>query len=175
MNAKKQIPAVFAIAVIFLASCAFGARKLSAGLLRDGHVTDLVQGRVISDVNGLWYFKLAEDVNDMASIVKAGTKIQLLPSRTLEQLAGDFARRDQNTYLLKARVTRYKGKNYIFPVFFRSVIVLAEQPQEEPITTPEPNEPTGKPEEDKAAPEKDEPNAPVEDANNLLEIPQEVA
>ncbi len=178
MNVKRQISAAFAIAVIGLAPGAFGARKLSAGLLRDGHATGLVQGKVISDANGLWFFELAEDVNDMASVAKAGTRIQLLPSTKLEQLTADYARGGRDTYLLRGRVTRYKGRNYIFPQSFRSVIVVAEQPepqpQEEPTAPAEANEPVAEPEQqDVAAVEPDEPNKPTED-DNLLEIPQEV-
>lgn len=178
MNAKIYVAAVFAIAVTFLASGAFGAQTLSEGLLRDGHVTGLVQGRVVSDANGLWFFELAEDVNDMASVAKEGTRFELLPSRRLEQLSADIAGRDENTYLLKGRLTRYKGRNYIYPEFFRAVIVAAEepeqQPEEEPTTQAEPNEPVAEPgEEDKVAPQ-DEPNKPAGDADNTLEIPQDV-
>lgn len=180
MNAKRQIPTVFVIAATILACNAFGARKLSPGLLRDGHVILWIQGQVVEDAQeGLWFFEFAEDANDMASIVKAGTRIQLLPSSILEQLAADLGRHGRDTYLLKGRVTKYKGQNYIFPEYFRSVIVLEEQPkpepEEEPTVTVEPNEPAGEPEEqDQAAAQQEEPNAPIEDSNNFLEIPQEV-
>jgi hypothetical protein len=126
-------------------------------LLRDGFILRDVAGTLVRqsteppDSNDVWLFELSSDVNDFGprrpdgnsapstgsgqtpsgSILKAGTRLELLRSSTLERMAADTAkisnlkfeisdssRRAGPAYLLNGRVTKYKGRNFIFPDYF---------------------------------------------------------
>jgi hypothetical protein len=100
----------------------FGAEpKSAAPLLRDGFVFDGVDGNLVRPYsNDVWFFELTSDVNDYGAAVKAGTQLELLPSSTLEKMIADKKTRTTAAYRLwNSRVTRYKGKNFIFPGYFR--------------------------------------------------------
>ena len=74
----------------------------------------------IGEVGAGWFFELASDVNDSSSVVKAGTKLELLPSSALEKMIADAKTHPAATYRLwDGRVTRYKGRNFIFPNYFQ--------------------------------------------------------
>ncbi len=98
----------------------FGAKVTITGGLQDGFVLRGVDGEVNGpDANDGWGFKLSADVNDEGKgVVKAGTTLELLPSATLEKITADINERAAAGYRLWGRVTRYKGKNFIFPVYF---------------------------------------------------------
>ncbi|MBN2272595.1 MAG: hypothetical protein JXN61_18425 [Sedimentisphaerales bacterium] len=159
------------ITSVLLAGGAFGAGAGGKALVREGASIDGMQGRlsrVEADDAGaymrfegddVWLFELGSDVNDYRSVVKAGTKLQVLPSSRLEGMIADFEEHPGGTYRLWARVTKYKGANYIFADFFLPVAELA------PMNFDEPNEPV---EPNVAAPvaagEAAEPNAAQEPA-----------
>jgi hypothetical protein len=119
----RKMP-VFLI-VLFLTSVAPAA--LAPGLapetplLRDGSVLTGVDGTLVGpDSNDVWFFELASDVNDSSSGVKVGTRLELLPSAALEKMIADAKARSTTAYRLwDARVTRYKGRNFIFPDYFQ--------------------------------------------------------
>ncbi len=122
-------------------------------LLRDGFILTDVAGTLVrqpaepTDSNEVWLFELSSDVNDYAPggsapptgsgqapsgpVLKAGTRLELLRSSTLERMVADgskisnlkseisdSSRRAGPTYLLSGRVTKYKGRNFIFPNYF---------------------------------------------------------
>jgi len=89
-------------------------------LLREGFVIDGTEGRLVGpDSNDVWFFEFATDVNDNRVIVKAGTKLQLLPSAALAKMIADIRRDPVLTYQLwGARITKYKGRNFIFPSYY---------------------------------------------------------
>ena len=89
-------------------------------LLRDGFALSGVDGKLIgSDSNDVWFFELSEDVNDYRAAAKAGTKLELLASSTLERMIADAKMRSVPSYRLwNAEVTKYKGRNFIFPRYF---------------------------------------------------------
>jgi len=101
----------------------YGAEAEPRHLLADGFILGKVEGRLASrdsnegSVQGWsgWFFEFASDVSDGGGSVKAGEKLELLPSATLEQMVADAAGRGGAGYQLRGRVTRYKGKNFIFP------------------------------------------------------------
>jgi hypothetical protein len=97
----------------------FGPEKTSQTLLNDGFVLTSVDGRMSSsDGNDVWFFVLASDVNDGKARVGANTSLQLLPSSTLERMTADMKERLGEDYRIWARVTRYKGRNFLFPIYF---------------------------------------------------------
>jgi hypothetical protein len=180
MNSKTLKTTFSVLITIFACTCP-AATQLPEGLLRDGHGIRSVQGKVVAgDKEGVWLFELGEDVNDLACVVKAGSKLQLLPSIMLEKLVSNLASHTEGTYLITGSVTQYKEKNYIYPTFFRAVMVVAQQPAPEPQVEPEPakkvepNEPLEQPKVEQTPPEEQTPTPAVQDANNLLELPQEV-
>lgn len=106
-----------------------GAEKVhETPLLSDGFVIKSVDGYLVgpdsnpskgSPGGDVYFFELASDVNDNKTVVKARTKLELLPSSALEKMITDRKTRTTAAYRLwSSRVTKYKGKNYIFPNFF---------------------------------------------------------
>lgn len=90
-------------------------------LLRDGFILAGVDGTLIGpDSNDVWLFELASNVDDSSSVVKAGTRLELLPSSALEKMIADVKTHSTVTFRLwDGRVTRYKGRNFIFPNYFQ--------------------------------------------------------
>ena len=190
-----------------LSAAAFGADAGEKVLLRDGSVIKGMEGRlslvqaddevayIRFDGNDVWLFELGEDVNDFRSVLKAGAKLQLLPSTALEKIVADFENHPGGTYRLWGRITKYKGVNYIYSYYFLPVVEMA------PMEFDEPNDaveavvvgagPAAEPNVVKAPAEaqnKPEPSEPAEaaavrkimmpkvarDPNAVLKIPQEV-
>jgi hypothetical protein len=140
-------------------------------LLRDGFVLRGVDGRLSGpDANDAWFFELAADVNDLRDVLKTGTKLEMLPSATLEKMIADGRARSEMTFRLwNGRVTRYKGRNFIFPSYFLPV----REPKE-----PEPNtrEKTPAQTKNKAVetPPAREREPIVRDANDVVSIPSDL-
>ncbi|OHB75388.1 MAG: hypothetical protein A2Z25_16085 [Planctomycetes bacterium RBG_16_55_9] len=89
-------------------------------LLRDGFTLAGVDGKLIgSDSNDVWYFELKEDVNDYRVVARAGTRLEMLPSSTLEKMIADAKTRSTPAYRLwNAEITKYRDRNFIFPRYF---------------------------------------------------------
>jgi len=122
MNRRSLILILaFFISTVPMAS-AVGAGPARKPLLRDGFVLAGVDGKLTRhDSNAtpdIWLFRLDSDVNDGIVRVGAGTSLELLPSSTLEKMTTDAQRRTATTYKLWGRLTKYKGRNFIFPVYF---------------------------------------------------------
>lgn len=100
-------------------------------LLKDGFVLTGVDGALAGpDSNDVWFFELASDVNDSSTVLKEGTKLELLPSSTLEKMIADAKTHPAATYRLwDGRVTRYKGRNYIFPNYFQPLRKMQDTEQ----------------------------------------------
>ncbi|MFQ6036382.1 MAG: hypothetical protein ACE5NM_11150 [Sedimentisphaerales bacterium] len=141
---------------------------LSAGttgkpLLPDGFVLRGVEGKLVrQDSNNGWFFEFEPAVNDSKGRVSAGARLELLPSSALEQMAADANDRSlapapvagaasatgaEANYRLWARLTKYKGRNFIFPIYFlplRKAKQLQSLPspqnQEKPKLLVEPND-----------------------------------
>ncbi|MDH4238619.1 MAG: hypothetical protein OEW48_03550 [Phycisphaerae bacterium] len=96
-------------------------------LLLDGSVLTGVDGRlVIHDSNEAkrnsaserWFFEFDSDFSDGAGLVKAGTRLELLPSSVLERMIADANNAPDASYKLGGSLTQYRGKNFIFPTYF---------------------------------------------------------
>ena len=161
MNKKP----IFLILAFFIglvpAASGFGAEIIrEIPLLRDGYVMNGVDGNLVGpDSNDVWFFELSSDVNDYRTVIKAGTKLELLPSSALERMTADRKTRTTAAYRLwNSRVTKYKGRNFIFPNFFLPVSKKKKPPQKQDGSTePEP-----------------ERDLAVDDPNDVLTMPQEV-
>ena len=183
------ILAVF-ISVVPIASV-LGARTSRKSLLRDGFGLAGVDGKLTRQDSNVspdkWFFEVDANVSDDIARVDAGTSLELLPSSTLEKMTFDAETRSAKNYKLWGRVTKYKGRNFIFPIYFLALSktsklqpsTLQEQQQEaKPAETP--NEPpqVGAPNEsvqEDSLPEKSDKTKQrpaIYDANDILPIPQ---
>lgn len=132
-------------------------------LIRQNHSAD-DRGQYISfgDAHNIWLFKFDADVSDDQGRIKAGSAVQVLPSAMLEKMiadANDSAFSPKPTaaetpsalkYRLWGKITKYKGRNFIFPIYFLSArIVKRTEPAvwqpETRIQTSDPNDPLALP------------------------------
>jgi len=141
-------------------------------LLRDGFVMNRVDGNLIGpDGNDVWFFELASDVNDYRTVIKAGTRLELLPSSALEKMTADKKMRTTAAYRLwSSRVTKYKGRNFIFPGYFMP-LSKAEKP--EPKPSKEPQLKQQEPDRIQSGQEHERPLA-LDEPNDVLAMPQEI-
>jgi hypothetical protein len=163
---------VILVLAFFASTVVFGAGTAREALLRDGFVLRGVDGKLVGpDSNDVWFFELSSDVNDYRAVVKAGARLELLPSSALEKMIADAKVRPAATYRLwNGRVTKYHGRNYIFPNYFLPLRKAKKPPSE---TSPPPAQGQGKPTD--ASSEKDrEPAAEVDEPNDTLAIPPEI-
>jgi len=169
---------ISAFLILFFISVAPAASGLDAGiiretpLLRDGFVMNRVDGNLIGpDSNDVWVFELASDVNDYRTVIKAGTRLELLPSSALEKMTVDKETRTTAAYRLwNSRVTKYKGRNYIFPGYFMPLSKAGKsEPEPSEESQPKQQEPAQKP----SVQERQQPLS-LDGPNDVLAMPQEV-
>ena len=141
-------------------------------LLPDGLVLGALDGKlVLQDSNenagrkvSGWSFELAADAGDGRGVVKAGQRLQLLPSAALEKMAADAKKHSRADYRLRARITKYRGENFIFATGF---LYLGES------SRPQPPAPQSRP--GAANSEKEAEREPtVNESNDMVAIPEEV-
>ena len=142
------------------------------GLLRDGFVMSRVDGILKSQgANDArlrrWVFELAGAVSDGKALAAAGTRMELLPSATLERMAADVRKRTQANYRLWARVTEYRGRNYLLPTYFLPLSKVAEPNAAEPPVRGEPNSQV-------AEPLQKQPGPVINEPNDILTLPAEI-
>jgi len=91
-------------------------------LLRDGFFLNRVDGKVIttdSNESGrMYFFEFESEVRDGQGQVKAGARLELLPSSALERMIAGFGNDSAGQYRLWGYTTRYRGSNYVFVVSF---------------------------------------------------------
>jgi hypothetical protein len=120
--------------------------------LRDGFGLNGIDGKLISS-GDKWLFEFDSAVSDEIGRIKAGAAVELLPSTALEKITADAEKHSGANYRLWGNVTKYKGGNFIFPIYF-----LPVSPAEEPAEAKESSE-------DKIA---------INEPNDTLAIPEEI-
>ena len=125
-NLIISILAVLLSGIIADLTAAGGSKK--GGPLREGFVLTGVDGKLTpvsnkqaltrSNSNDRWFFEFDSDLNDDEGRIRAGTVSELLPSATLEKMIADANGRRDTSYRLWGKVTKYKGRNFIFPTYF---------------------------------------------------------
>lgn len=128
-----------------VAGSSIAAGSKSPKPLADGFVIIGLDGRLVSGDDGKgWFFEFDSDLSGNIGKIRAGEKVGLLPSSTLEKIIADAAERSAAAYRLWARVTAYEGKNYIFPFYFLPISELKPQQsqnsQQAEIIINEPND-----------------------------------
>lgn len=167
---KKILISAFLVAIVMLCfwgvPTASGAQITGQALLNDGFVLTGVDGRMSSsDGNDVWFFVLASDVNDGKARVSANTSLQLLPSSTLEKMTADMKERGGEDYRIWARVTKYKGRNFLFPVYFLPL----SRVKDSALATPTDANST-----DASQITQVKPKPAANDSNDTLAIPKEI-
>ena len=164
--AKKVIVLVL---VVFLADTVSASRSKKAKPLAEGFVLTGVDGKLVSDdskqgsKDGFdfgnrrrWFFEFDSDVSDSIGQIRAGQKLELLPSSSLEKMAADVKKRTNADYRLWARVTKYNGKNFLFALYF---LPLGKATEPKPSTSEKPQQQAG---------------ISINEPNDVLTIPPEI-
>ncbi|MHC4158363.1 MAG: hypothetical protein ACYSSO_04705 [Planctomycetota bacterium] len=153
MNIKPAI-----LILLFLTSyIALGAGTGGEVALRDGFVLAGVDGKLTKpDSNEKWLFEFDSDVSDDKSQVRAGANLELLSSATLEKMSADMADNTTKSYRLWGKVTKYKDRNFIYPIYFLPLSRVEEQTKQ-------------------PAPKKSQQQQPtINEPDDALAIPQEI-
>jgi hypothetical protein len=147
---KRMAILIFA----FLGCAALAARQIP---LRDGFGLTGVDGRLTS-ADGKWFFEFDSEVSDDTGRISAGAIIELLPSTALEKITADAQKRPEADYRLWGNVTKYRGSNFIFPIYFLPISAADGQAKPEGSSTSQ---------QQKA-------KIAINDPNDALAIPEEI-
>ncbi len=104
-------------------------------LLSDGVLLKAVHGNLVKHVNEhTWSFMLKDESLAGQIRLKAGMRFPVLANAAFEAMLADRQEHANATYRLWAKVTRYKDRNYLFPLGFmlldETVRPSDEQPDE---------------------------------------------
>ena len=106
-------------------------------LLPDDYVFAGVDGKLVQTGVDKWAFEFESAANIGETEIKAGQKLEMLGSATLEKMAADAKERSDAMFRIWAKVTKFEGKNYLFAVYYLSLRKL-DQPTREAVKN-EPN------------------------------------
>ncbi len=106
-----------------------------------------------------WLFRFDVNTTDGRAKVEAGDKLQLLPCATLEKIVADANDRPAKQVKLWARVTKFREKNFLFPVYFLPLTKITSAP---PSTT------------DTIAPNEPNRQIPLNEPNDVIQLPKNV-
>lgn len=167
-------PAILTL-LFLLGPAAFGAQAARKSLLRDGLILIGVDGKLTAqDSNdgspkspGRWFFELGSDISDGESLVRTGTSLELLPSTTLERMIADAKKRPGLAYRLKAKVTKYRGDNFVFPISFLPLDKTGQT--QSPESQPGQDKPV-----ETAPTEAGKPEPAMGDPNDVVPLPKEM-
>jgi hypothetical protein len=147
-----------AISTLIFLICAASAGSARQPPVRDGFGLTGVDGKLIG-ADGKWSFEFDSEVSEDIGRISTGSIIDLLPSITLEKMTADAQKRstghpnDSNaSYRLWGSVTKYRNKNFIFPIYFLPVSTddgqaKTKEPTKPKVTINEPNDVLAIPEE----------------------------
>jgi hypothetical protein len=128
-------------------------------ILPDGFMLMGVDGKLTrKDSNDCWFFEFDSAVIDSSKTASV-MKLELLPSSALEKMIADANDSSAADYRLAARITKYKGRNFVFPLNFLPLSVIKDIPSESSQQT---------------QPEAQSIQQEIEEPNNWLGIPKEI-
>jgi hypothetical protein len=182
--ARLILKILFAAVLLLTYPAIFAADKNSE-LLRDGFFINGVDGKLVGpDDKGVYKFVADADISDDKAVIKAGTAVEVLASTGLSKMVenlpaapsasrdeASLARRAQHGekaepgcgFRLWARVTTYRGRNYIFPVYFLPFKQIDREKQAQTSAFPPKGGPEG------GRPTINEPNDPLSIPPEILE------
>jgi hypothetical protein len=122
MSAKETVVICCAMWMLLLGLYgpdAQAKQKDKSALLSEGVLLTAAQGNLVKHVSErTWSFRVKGAFSVGQIRLKAGTRFAMLPSAVFEAMLADQEEHANATYLLWARVTRYEGRNYLFPLSF---------------------------------------------------------
>jgi len=152
---RKPVIFVLILAISCAALSAEPGREIA---VRDGFVLTGADGNLTkADSNEKWLFEFDSVVSDEQGQIDAGVSLELLPSSALEKIAADMGNRTASGCRIWGKVTKYKGRNFIFPIYF---LPLSKAKQSESVT---PQQPQSK-----------EPQVTINEPEDSLALPQEI-
>jgi hypothetical protein len=131
-----------AVVVAGWASVTIAGEAAGEKLVRDDYVFAGVDGRLIHQTDAgqvqagpdKWLFEFESEAEGGREDEVAGRTFEILPSGTLEKLKADAKERVDAMYRLWGKVTKFEGKNYIFPAYFvglKKIDRPASRPQQQ--------------------------------------------
>ena len=163
-----------------MSAAVLGAETERKTLLRDGFALIGIEGKLARQDSGKairpdsnldwgrsgWFFELDSDVSDYRAQVRAGTKLELLPSSALERMIADANESSGTSCRLWGWTTKYRNTNYIFPNQFLTIGKI-DRPQSQ--TSQKGRKPA------KKTSAKDDKRRPaVSEPNDILAMPKEI-
>jgi len=176
----------------FFISCVASASAARQTPVQDGFGLSGVDGKLTS-ADGKWFFEFDSEVSDDIGRIRASSIIELLPSTALEKMTADAQKRSDASpvrsksskatgvptvqtsngasYRLWGNVTKYRGSNFIFPIYFlplskadatlrSSATLRSTSDQAKPEQSPTPQQQKAK--------------IPINEPNDVLVIPEEI-
>jgi hypothetical protein len=155
------------ISILIFLSCAASAGAARQTPVQDGSGLTGVDGKLIS-TDGKWSFEFDSEVSEDTGRIRAGSIIELLPSTALEKITSDAQKRAEANYRLWGNVTKYRDKNFIFPIYFLPISPADDQTR--------PEEPQAPPISEGQGPISQQQKAKiiVNEPNDVLAIPEEI-
>ena len=168
---KSRVWVLAILVMTVSAGSGYCARARDRFLLRDGFFLQRADGEIsVVDSNEggrRYFFEFKSDVSDGRASVKAGSRLELLPSSGLERMITGLGDDPTGAYRLWGHATRYRGKNYVFAVSFLPLRVRASEAKEN-----ESQQQDSQPGDE--AVENSETDRLVNDANDTVRIPANV-
>lgn len=146
------------IFILAFLSCVASARAARQTPLRDGFGLAGVDGKLTS-ADDKWFFEFDSDVSDDTGRIRAGSIIELLPSTVLEKMTAEAQKRSNGaSYRLWGNVTKYKGSNFIFPIYFLPISSIDDRikPEQSPTS------------------QQQKAKIPINEPNDVLAMPQDI-
>ncbi len=123
-------------ALLLTAGASLGAQPAARKPLPETAVLDRVDGKISHvDANDTWLFELTAEARTPDYQLPAAARFVLLPSAALGRLVADVKDRVAPRYRLWARVTLYRGENYLLPMYYLPLSKFKSD------KTPEPGDP----------------------------------
>lgn len=107
---------LFIILLVILVGGGVWAAKIKVKPLRDGFSMEGVDGEVVEDAND-WFFVPLTAMSDDKGIIKALSKVKMLPSSGLERLIHQKRSAGGQSFRLWGTVTKYENENFIFATY----------------------------------------------------------
>ncbi|MFC1652856.1 hypothetical protein ACFL3F_03955 [Planctomycetota bacterium] len=87
-------------------------------LLNDGYLLTGAEGRILVVEDRRWQFELTKEALVGAQKITLGRRFPLLPCAALEAMLKVLTQRSESVFTIRARVTRYRSKNYLYVTYF---------------------------------------------------------
>ena len=164
----KKLTISYVVLFINVVAIASGFRpaKPRQMLLLDGFVLTGVDGRLVThdsneakrnSASERWFFEFESDFSEGVSLVKAGTRLELLPSSVLERMVADANNGPDASYRIGGSLTQYRGKNFIFPTYFLPLAKTKKSPSSTSQKSPQ-----------------QESRPKINEPNDIVKIPKEL-